>query len=564
MNLKKLGSALKRCAFTLLATTTMYANVHIDLTQRQLCDLELILNGGFAPLAGFLTKADYDSVVSSMRLANGALWPMPIILDVDMAIAEKIANDPVLDLVSAEGFTIATMQVKEVWQPDKNVEAQGVFGSLDTKHPGTDYLMHKTKNFYVGGPVTKVQLPHHYDFSDMRKTPAELKAYFKEQGIERVVAFQTRNPMHRAHKELTERAAKIANAHLLLHPVVGLTKPGDVDHFSRVRCYKKLLKHYPEGSVTLSLLPLAMRMAGPREALWHALIRKNYGATHFIVGRDHAGPGKDSKGNLFYGPYDAQQLVLKYAAEIGITVLPFQEMLYVPESDSYNSVDELAAGTRTMNISGTELRDLLRNGKDIPAWFTYPDIAQELKKTFLPKDKQGFVVFFSGLSASGKSTVANALALKLSEIQHRAITMLDGDEVRKHLSYGLGFSREGRSTNIRRIGYVANEVSRAGGIAICAPIAPYEEDRAENRKLISKDSNYLEVYISTPLEACEQRDPKGLYKKARAGEVKEFTGISDPYEVPQHADIICDCSKVTTEDALNQIIERLRADGLIN
>lgn len=549
-----------------LASTTQFvllAHKKITLTTRQLCDLELIMNDGFAPLRGFMNKADYEGVVNSMRLADGHVWPIPVILDVAEEVGAQLKHGETLELKSPEGDLLANMTVEEVWVPDRQHEVKQVYGTDDLLHPGVEYVLNKTKPVYVGGPIQQITAPKHYDFTSLRKTPAELKAYFKAHGIEKVVAFQTRNPMHRAHVELTTRAATLSGAHLLVHPVVGLTKPGDVDYFTRVRCYEKLMKYYPEGSATLSLLPLAMRMAGPREALWHAIIRKNHGCTHFIVGRDHAGPGKDSKGVPFYGPYDAQGLVKQYADEIGITVVPFSEMVYVPSTDSYHSVDEIKTDTRTMSLSGTQLRDILQQGGVIPSWFTYPEVAEELSLSYPPRSKQGFTIFFTGLSGAGKSTIANALALKLMEIQHRQITLLDGDEVRKSLSAELGFSKAHRALHVRRVGYVASEITKHGGIAICPLIAPYAEDRDHNRKAISAHGGYFEVHIATPLAACEERDVKGLYAQARAGKVKEFTGISDPYEAPLNPELVIDTTKVPVEQALEIIIDRLRQEQFI-
>lgn len=564
------SSKILIAASSLLAIQCLQANISLTLTKRQICDLELIMSEGFAPLKGFMNQADYDGVVQNMRLADGTLWPIPVVLDVAQDIVTKLENDKVLNLKSPEGDLLATMEVQDVWQPDKNFEAQNVYGRHDEtlkpdlkQHPGVDYLLNQTQPFYVGGTVTKVCMPNHYDFADLRKTPAQLKDYFKENGINKIVAFQTRNPMHRAHQELTFRAAKQIEGHLLLHPVVGLTKPGDVDHFTRVRCYKKLLPYYPEGTVTLSLLPLSMRMAGPREALWHSIIRKNHGCTHFIVGRDHAGPGKDTNGIEFYGPYQAQELVKKYAPEVGIEVVPFNEMVYLPEIDAYQPTDQIPAGTKTMSISGTELRNILRDGKDIPSWFTYPEVAQELRTTFPARSKQGFTLFFTGFSGAGKSTIVNALALKLMELQDRPVSILDGDEVRKCLSSELGFSKEHRSLNVRRIGFVANEISKNGGIALCALIAPYKDDREHNRAIISANGGYIEIFVSTSLDECEKRDVKGLYAQARAGKIKEFTGISDPYQPPTNPNVTIDTGKVSINQALDMIVEYLRQERFI-
>lgn len=535
----------------------------ITLSQRQICDLELLLNGGFAPLEGFMDSKTYNSVVENMSLPDGSVWTIPIVLDVTEKVKDKIQGAKRIALREPEGVVLAYIDVTEIWMPNKTNEAIKVYGTTETLHPGVDYLFKQVGDYYVAGKVTLENMPKHFDFTHLRKTPAELKAFFKEQGITKIVGFQTRNPMHRAHQELTFRAAKLVGGHLLLHPVVGMTKPGDVDYFTRVKCYQKLLKYYPEGSVTLSLLPISMRMAGPREAVWHAIIRRNYGCTHFIVGRDHAGPGKDSKGKDFYDPYAAQELAKALAKKIGIIVVPFKEMVYVKEDNNYQPVDEVDPTKTVLNISGTQLRALLREGKDIPEWFSYPEVIAELKKVFPPRPKQGFTLFFTGFSGAGKSTIANALAVKLMEIQERPVTLLDGDLVRKHLSSELGFSKEHRSLNVRRVGFVASEISKNRGAALCALIAPYEVDRDFNRKLISASSNYIEVYVCTSLEECEKRDPKGLYEKARNGQMPGFTGIDDPYEVPKNPEIIIDTASVSISDSVECILNYLAKEGYI-
>ena len=470
----------------------------LDLNPRQLCDLELILNGGFSPLRGFLNKADYESVRDSLRLADGTLWPIPINLDVSAEMAAGLSEGDKLALRDQEGVMLAVLTVGDIWEIDKEDEATKVFGTTNNEHPAVGYLFHSVGTHYVGGELEGIQLPLHYDFRRLRKTPSEVRSAFSQRGWSKVVAFQTRNPMHRAHVELTMRAAAEQEANLLIHPVVGMTKPGDVDHYTRVRVYQAIQGRYEEGSADLALLPLAMRMGGPREAVWHALIRKNHGVSHFIVGRDHAGPGSDSSGTPFYGPYDAQELMLEYEDEMGVTMVPFKLMVYVPSSDSYMPIDEVPEGVETANISGTDLRMLLANGGDIPEWFTYPEVVRELRKTSRPRNAQGFTVFFTGLSGSGKSTVANALMVKLLEQGGRPVTLLDGDLVRKNLSKGLGFSKEDRDINVERIGYVASEITKAGGIAICAPIAPYANPRAKNRKAISAGGGYTLVHVSTP------------------------------------------------------------------
>ena len=534
-----------------------------DLTPRQLCDLELLLDGGFSPLAGFMTRRDYDRVCAEMRLADGALWPMPITLDVSEALAEALEPGANLALRDPEGVMLATLRVEEVWTPDRRAEAEAVFGAASPEHPGAAHLIERTQPCYVGGTLTGVQPVTHYDYRLLRHSPRELRAEFAKLGWTRVVAFQTRNPMHRAHQELTLRAAKEVEASLLIHPVVGMTKPGDVDHYTRVRCYQALLHRYPRKTALLSLLPLAMRMGGPREAVWHAIIRKNYGCTHLIVGRDHAGPGADSAGKPFYGPYDAQQLLREHEAELGVAMVPFQMMVYVEGSDSYEPVDQVAPGARTLDLSGTELRARLAAGKEIPSWFTFPDVVEELRRSHPPRHRQGFTVFFTGLSGSGKSTIANALLVKFLEMGGRPVTLLDGDLVRKHLSSELGFSKAHRDVNIRRIGYVASEITKNGGIAVCAPIAPYDAVRKDVRAMIDPVGGFVLVHVDTPVEVCEQRDRKGLYAKARAGIIKEFTGVSDPYEEPADADLTIDTTALTAEEAAQQIVLHLEKEGYV-
>jgi sulfate adenylyltransferase len=535
-----------------------------DLTPRQMCDLEMLVNGGFSPLRGFLGRADYDRVVSEMRLADGTLWPIPIMLDVVPDLAARLEPGGALALRDDEGVMVAVLRVSDVWEPDREHEAHLVFGTTSRDHPGVSTLLDRTAPWYVGGTIEAVSLPHHYDFATLRMTPAEVRERFRRRGWRRIVAFQTRNPMHRAHLELTVRAAREVEANLLIHPVVGMTKPGDVDHYTRVRAYQAIMPRYPANTAELALLPLAMRMAGPREAVWHAIIRKNHGCTHFIVGRDHAGPGSDSAGKPFYGPYDAQELLAAHEAEVGVVMVDFKNMVYLPDQDAYAPDDEVAPGTRTLSISGTELRERLQDGREIPEWFTFPQVAEELRKTHPPRSKQGFTVFFTGLSGSGKSTIANVLRVKLLEMGGRPVTLLDGDLVRKNLSSELGFSKEHRDLNILRIGYVASEITKNGGIAICAPIAPYAAVRQQVRGLITPLGGFALIHVATPLEVCEQRDRKGLYAKARAGIVKEFTGISDPYESPTDAEVVIDTTDMSPEQAAQRIILHLESEGFID
>ncbi|MTH58198.1 bifunctional sulfate adenylyltransferase/adenylylsulfate kinase [Paracoccus litorisediminis] len=534
-----------------------------DLTPRQACDLELLMNGGFFPLRGFMTQADYDGVLDDMRLSAGYLWPMPITLDVSHDFADGVEPGQDIALRDAEGVVLAIMSVTDKFSPDKSREAVQVYGADDQAHPSVHYLHHVAGPVYLGGPIKGIQPPMHYDFRGRRDSPNELRAHFRKMGWRRVVAFQTRNPLHRAHQELTFRAAREAQANLLIHPVVGMTKPGDVDHFTRVRCYEAVLDKYPHATTHLSLLNLAMRMAGPREAVWHGIIRRNHGLTHMIVGRDHAGPGKNSKGQDFYGPYEAQDLFRQHQDEIGVEMVDFQHMVYVQERAQYHPESEVSADETVLTISGTELRRRLREGLDIPEWFSFPEVVEQLRRTSPARSRQGFTVFFTGLSGSGKSTIANALLVKLMELGGRPVTLLDGDVVRKHLSSELGFSKEHRDINIKRIGYVASEITKNGGIAICAPIAPYAATRRAVRDMIEDHGAFIEVHVATSVEECERRDRKGLYALARAGKIAEFTGISDPYEVPEAPELRIQTEGYDVDYAAQQVLLKLEQMGLI-
>ena len=533
------------------------------LNDRQICDLEMILNGGFSPLTGFLNESDYNSVLENMRLQDGTIWPIPITLDVTEEFAEAINKSDEIALKDKEGFTIAVMSAESIWAPDKKAEAEKVIITTDDSHPAVNYLINESNPVYVGGPIKGLMLPKQYDYTDLRHTPAQVRELFEKNGWDNVVAFQTRNPMHRAHVELTIRAAEEHDAKILIHPVVGLTKPGDVDHYTRVRCYQHVLPKYTDDSAMLSLLPLAMRMAGPREALWHAIIRKNYGCNMFIVGRDHASPGAGKDGQPFYGPYDAQDLLKEHEKELGIKMVPFQLMVYVPAKDAYVPKDELEENEEFNMISGTDLRDRLRNDEEIPEWFSYPEVVAELRRFRPALDKRGFTVFFTGLSGSGKSTLANGLLVKLMEDGRRPVTLLDGDIVRTHLSSELGFSQEHRKLNVRRIGFVASEITKNGGIALCAPIAPYQSDRRFNRELISPLGGFIEVYVDTSLAVCEERDVKGLYALAREGKLKQFTGIDDPYEEPENPEIEITSAGVAPEILVDEIISKIKEMGYV-
>ncbi|KAF2797742.1 ATP-sulfurylase [Melanomma pulvis-pyrius CBS 109.77] len=537
----------------------------IVLTERQLCDLELILSGGFSPLEGFLNQKDYDGVVNELRLSDGNLFSIPITLDLSKETIEENGVKPGAR-VALRDFrddrNLAIITVDDVYQPDKQKEAKEVFGG-DPEHPAIKYLFDTAGEYYVGGKIDAIDRLNHYDYVALRYTPAELRLHFDKLGWSRVVAFQTRNPMHRAHRELTVRAARARQANVLIHPVVGLTKPGDIDHFTRVRVYQALLPRYPNGMAVLGLLPLAMRMGGPREAIWHAIIRKNHGATHFIVGRDHAGPGSNSKGVDFYGPYDAQHAVEKYRSELGIEVVPFQQMTYLPDSDEYKPKDEVATGIRTLDISGTELRKRLRTGADIPEWFSYPEVVKVLRESHPPRSKQGFTVFLTGYQNSGKDAIARALNVTLNQQGGRSVSLLLGETVRHELSSELGFSRGDREKNIARIAFVASELTKSGAAVIAAPIAPFEDSRDQARKLVEKYGSFYLVHVATPLEYAEKTDKRGIYAKARAGEITGFTGVDDPYETPIKADLTVDVSTSNVRTAVHQIVLLLEAAGLL-
>ena len=537
--------------------------VNLTLNDRQLCDFEMLANGAFSPLKGFLGKSDYENVINNNRLVDGNVWPIPITLDVSSKLIKNINIGDKISLRDHEGILLGVLKISDIWSPDLEKEANLVYSTADTSHPAVDYLLNQSGDVYVGGNILALENPKHYDYLEFRHSPLELRSEFKKLGWQKIVAFQTRNPMHKAHKKLAETASKEIGGGLLIHPVVGMTKPGDVDHYTRVRCYEKIMKRFNDHAAKLSLLPLAMRMGGPREALWHALIRKNYGCTHLIVGRDHAGPGNGIDNNPFYGPYDAQELVKKYSDEIGVKMVPFKMMVYVKEKSEFMPMDEVPNDLTKLNVSGTELRDRLDQGKDLPEWFTYPDVSDELRRSQPPKANRGFTIFFTGLSGSGKSTIANALLVKLLEHGKRRVTLLDGDVVRINLSSELGFSKEHRDLNIQRIGFVASEITKNGGIAICAPIAPYANVRNKNRELISGVGSYIEVHVSTPLAVCEKRDVKGLYAKARQGIIKGFTGIDDPYEEPINPEITVDTSNINQEEAVAKVIAYLEKEGFL-
>ena len=532
----------------------------LQLSDRSVCDLELLVTGGFSPLDRFMGASDHQRVIDEMRLTNGFIFPMPITLPVEARADLHLDSD--IALRNAKNELLAVMTVEEIYPWDVDEVAAKVFGTLDLRHPLVAE-MHRWGRFNISGRLQALQLPKHYDFTDLRLTPAQVRERLGSMGRSNVVAFQTRNPLHRVHEELTKRATQEVDGVLLLHPSVGMTKPGDVDHYTRVRTYKALAQRYYEPDrILLSLLPLAMRMGGPREALWHALIRRNHGANHFVVGRDHASPGKDSTGTPFYGPYDAQELVRAFSDELGVKLVLFNELVYLPDEERYEQVPHIPEGARIASISGTQVReDFLSVGRTLPRWFTRPEVAEILAETYPPRHRQGVCIWMTGLSGAGKSTTADALTVMLLE-QGRQVTVLDGDVVRTHLSQGLGFSKEDRDINIRRIGFVAAEIVRHGGLVICAAVSPYRATRDEVRSMVGSD-HFVEVFVDTPLEVCEQRDAKGMYAKARRGEIKDFTGIDDPYEAPLSPEVRLDTVIHAPGDNAEAIVAHLMQRGFV-
>ena len=532
----------------------------IQISERAACDLELLACGAFSPLDHFVTKEEHESILEEMRLPSGHLFPIPLPLPVNADPSLHLDRDIALRDVKNELLGILTLE--EIYEWDVSEVSQKVFGTNDPKHPLVAEVRRWGK-LNVSGRLRLLPSPRYYDFEDLRLTPMEVRNRLEEMGRTNVVAFQTRNPLHRAHEELTKRATAQVDGVLLLHPVVGMTKPGDIDHYTRVRTYKVLAdRYYDKERILLALLPLAMRLAGPREALWHALIRRNYGANYLIVGRDHASPGMDSTGRPFYGPYDAQDLVEKFSEELGVGVTPFEELVYLSEEDRYEEVSRIQPPAKGTTISGTEVREeYLAQGKGLPAWFTRPEIAQILGEAYPPRHRQGVCVWFTGLSGAGKSTTAEILTELLLE-HGRQATVLDGDVVRTHLSKGLGFSKEDRDTNIRRIGFVASEIVRHGGLAVCAAVSPYRDTRNDVRNMVGSD-RFIEVFVNTSLEECERRDTKGIYSQARRGEIKNFTGIDDPYEIPLDPEIILDTSSHSAEANARLILDALVEQGFV-
>jgi len=537
----------------------------LTLNRRQLCDLELLINGAFHPLTGFMTQAEYRGVRDQCRLPDGALWPIPVVLDVTEAFAERLEPGQQLALRDAEGFMPAVLTVEDLWRPDRDAEAEAVYGTASPAHPGVRYLLEEVNPVYVGGRISGLQVPTHAEFEDLWESPEELRHRFRKVGWRRVLGVHCSNPLHRVHRELILNAAKAHGTHILLHPAVGTTKPGDLQYYARVKCYKAICAHFPHEMATLSLLPLAMRMAGPREALWRVLIGRNFGCSHFLVGPDHASPPPDLAGDRFYGKYEAQQFVGEHAAETGVEIVPVPEMRYVPARRTFLADHEIEAGDlESVHLSSGQLRSLMAANREVPEWFSYPRVLEHLRQVYPPRSRMGITLFFTGLSGSGKSTLANIIYAKLIESGGRPVSLLDGDIVRQNLSSELGFSKAHRDINIRRIGFVASEITKNGGVAICAPIAPYRETRRAVRALIEEHGAFIEIHVSTPLEVCESRDRKGLYAKARKGIIPEFTGISDPYETPEQPELRLDTSDLAPAEAAQEIMLYLFREGYLD
>ncbi len=540
--------------------------VTYSLNERQLCDLELLLNRAFYPLQGFMTEEEYHSVLEKERLLDNTVWPIPICLDVPEKIAKKLSIGEPLALLDPEGFLLAILHVTDIFKVDKRYEAEKIYGTTDeSKHPSVFSLYHETNPYYIGGTLEGLSLPIHYDFVELRRPPSEVHRFFTQMGWRNIIGFHTEKPLHCAHKEMILKAAREVGASIFLNPVVGIPTPRDLDHFTMVRCYQAFVKHFPKNIITLALLPFASRKAGPKEALLQAIIRKNYGCTHFLVAPDHADPFMHNADNsdLFYPLGAAQEKVKGYEEEIEIKMVPLTPMVYWEDEGKYIPECEIKEGMKIKRISSAELRRRLEFDLEIPEWFSFKEVVEELRHTYPPRHKQGFTVFLTGLPGAGKSTIAKILYVKFMELRDRPVTLLDGDIVRKYLSSELNYSKEHREINVRRIGFVASEITKNRGIAICAPIAPYEESRRYNRELISRYGGYIEVYVATPLEVCESRDRKGMYEKAKKGLIKNFTGVDDPYIPPSNPEIVIDTTKLTPQEAAQHILLYLEEQGYI-
>ena len=535
----------------------------VDLGPRQLCDLELLINGGYSPLDGYLGSADHQRVCSEMRLTDGVFWPIPVVLNISDELADTLVAGDSVALRDGEGVMIAALNVEDCYQRDLDAEVEAIFGTTDASHVGVAQYLHRTRRWAVAGRVEALQLPVHFDYPELRRTPADLRRLFSSRGWRQVLTFQTHRTIHRAQQAMMVEAAREADANILIHPVVGLDQPGDADHYTRIRCYQAVLREFPESTVCLNLLPLAMRGGGGREALLHAIVNKNYGSTHLMVDFDGSGTVLETLGEPSYKQEEAAQIISEHDADLGVEMVATCEPVFLEDRKKFVAATDAPPDGQVLRLAADEVRQRLDDGLEIPSWYTFDEVARELEHRHPARRAQGFTVFFSGLSGSGKSTVANVLRVKLLEIGGRGVTLLDGDLVRANLSSELGFSKEHRDLNIRRIGFVASEITRAGGVAICAPIAPYDVVRREVREMVQPCGGFVLVHVATPIEVCEARDRKGMYAKARAGIIKEFTGISDPYEVPEDADVVIDTSDLTPAEATREVLLQLERQGFI-
>lgn len=535
----------------------------IQLNERLLCDLEMLMIGAFKPLEGFMSEEDYHSVLETMRLKDGQIYPIPIILPVPENVLKNIENQEFLVLRDTFNLPVALLKPRGIFRRDKKKECVMMLRTEDMRHPYVQEI-YLSGDYCIEGRILPLKSPEHYEFKEYWLTPEEVREWLKTRGFKKAVAFQTRNPIHRVHEELTKRARELVDGALLIMPALGPTKEEDVDRYARMRIYAEVYeKYYEKENTLLVFLPLSMRFAGPREALWHGIIRKNYGATHFIVGRDHAGPGKDSHGKPFYGPYEAQELYRRYQKEIGVEMVAFEELVYVPEFDSYMEVSRaMDARLKYISISGTRVREeYLKKGKPLPEWYTRPEVSQILLEEYPPKNRQGFCIWITGLPCSGKTTIARALNIKLRSMG-RKTTILDGDEVRLYISQELGFSKEDRIKNILRVGFVASEIVKHGGVCIVALVSPYKAARERVREMMP-EGNFVEVYLNTPIEACEVRDVKGMYRMAKEGLIKGFTGIDDPYEPPDCPEIRLDTTEASIGTCVEVILNYLKEKGFL-
>ena len=535
----------------------------VTLNERQLCHFELLSSGVFSPLSGFMNRPDYESVLDRMRLQNGILWPLPICLDLPELKAQGLEVGQSVAIRDPEGFLLGVLHIEDMWPVDKDKEATLVYGTTDTDHPGVRQLVHEVGDRYIGGSLEVLSLPLHFDFRQLRLPPEDIRSRIAKLDWQRVVGFQTRHPIHRPQFEMTIRAMRQVRGNLLLLPVVGLARPGDFDYYTRVRCYRAVSRRYPPDSLLLNLLPLSSPMAGPREALLHMIIAKNFGCTDFIIGHDHAGPGPTAQGTWFYPAKAARRLAQDHSKEIGVNVILFEEIVYLPFEDEFRSVEQVPEGVQKLSLTGSDIRQRLQSGKRVPEWMTFPEVLNELERGYPPPERQGFTVFLTGLSGAGKSTIAKILYSRFLEIGKRPVSLLDGDIVRRNLSSNLRFNKEDRDTNVRRIGFVASEITKNRGIAICAPIAPYTATRREIRHIIEAHGGFIEVHVSTPLAVCEKRDRKGMYAKARAGIIKGFTGVDDPYEEPEASELRIDTTDLSPNEAAQEILLFLGERGYI-